>query len=282
MAGLPESMLVCKVSIPGTHDSGTAGVRFPMRHYARTQTMNLSEQWDAGIRFFDLRPKPADGTIKIYHGPADCHLTLEDALLILQGKLESNPTEFCIVMINMAGGGQEGTDMTMKKIAQVLPEDMIAPFVKGMSVSDLRGRIFFMSRNRPTHVSDTHGALVRSWAHNDLSFRSRLWTGEVDALLWVQDYYTSGNNDVDLYLETKWNNMKKLMTDFASDFQDTWCINHASGYTGTGIRTNIRRCSDYINSHLEEYLKDYHGPIGIIPMDFPSQELIDAIIDCNK
>lgn len=100
--------------------------------------------------------------------------------------------------------------------------------------------------------------------------------------MWVQDYYTSGNNDVDLYLETKWKNMKKLMTDFARDFQDTWCINHASGYTGKGIRTNIRRCSNYINSHLEEYLKDYHEAIGIIPMDFPSQELIDAIIDCNK
>lgn len=282
MANLPDSMLVRKVSIPGTHDSGTAGVRFPMRHYARTQTMDLSEQWDAGIRFFDLRPKPVDGTIKIFHGPADCHLTLEDALLTLKGKLESNPTEFCIVMINMAGGGQEGTDMTMEKIAQVLPEDMIAPFVKGMTVSDLRGRIFFMSRNHPTYVSDTHGALVRSWAHNNLSYWPRLWTGEVDALLWVQDYYTSGNNDVDLYLETKWKNMKKLMTDFARDFQDTWCINHASGYTGKGIRTNIRRCSDYINSHLEEYLKDYHEPIGIIPMDFPSQELIDAIIECNK
>ena len=92
MANLPDSMLVRKVSIPGTHDSGTAGVRFPMRHYARTQTMDLSEQWDAGIRFFDLRPKPADGTIKIYHGPADCHLTLEDALLTLKGRAPSPPS----------------------------------------------------------------------------------------------------------------------------------------------------------------------------------------------
>ena len=285
MSGLPDTARVCRLSIPGTHDSGTAGVRFPMRHYARTQTMDLSRQWDAGIRFFDLRPKPADGTIKIYHGPADCHLTLQDALLTLKGKLESNPTEFCIVMINMAGGGQEGTDAVMSEIASLVPEDMIAPLGNNMTVSDLRGRIFFMSRNFPTHVSDTHGALVRGWPQNGLSFRSLLWTGAVDEHLWVQDYYTSGNNDPDAYLSSKWDNMYRLLREFNNaddDYgYDVWCINHASGYTGTGIRTNIRRCSDYINSHLIGYLKEHHEPIGIIPMDFPTQELIDAIIFLN-
>ncbi len=44
MSRLPDTVKVCRVSIPGTHDSGTAGVRFPMRHYARTQTMDLSRQ----------------------------------------------------------------------------------------------------------------------------------------------------------------------------------------------------------------------------------------------
>ena len=269
------------MSIPGTHDSGTAGVRFPMRHYARTQTMDLSRQWDAGIRFFDLRPKPADGTIKIFHGPADCHLTFEDALLTLKGKLESNPTEFCIVMINMAGGGQEGTDSVMRKIASLIPEDMIAPLENNMTVSDLRGRIFFMSRNFPTYVSDTHGALVRGWPQNSLAFRPQLWTGVVGVRLWVQDYYTSGNNDSDAYLSSKWDNMYRLLREFNDADDGIWCINHASGYTGTGIRTNIRRCSDYINSRLMGYLTEHHEPIGIIPMDFPSQELIDAIIFLN-
>lgn len=282
MAGLPDNMPVCKVSIPGTHDSGTAGVRFPMRHYARTQILDLSGQWDAGIRFFDLRPRPEDGTIKIYHGPADCHLTLENALLTLKGKLESNPTEFCIVMINMAGGGQEGTDMVMQKIAQLIPEDMIAPLENNMTVSDLRGRIFFMSRNFPTHVSDTHGALVIGWPQNNLSLWPQLWTGKVASRLWVQDYYTSGENNADAYLSSKWENIQYLLSRFRSADDDVWCINHTSGYTGKGIRTNIRRCSDFMNSHLEEYLKNHDGPIGIIPMDFPQQKLIDAIIECNK
>lgn len=284
MSGLEDTFKVCRISIPGTHDSGTAGVRFPMKHYAQTQTMNLSEQWDAGIRFFDLRPKLEGGKLKIYHGPANCHLTFDDALLTLKGKLQSNPTELCIVMINMAGGGQEGFDMAMREIASTIPEEMIAPFRNDMVISDLRGRIFFISRSYPTRVTDTHGALTHGWPGNS-SFKSSLFSGigPVSAALWVQDYYTSGDNDADTYLEKKWYSIKKLMNDYVAYADgDTWCINHASGYTGTGVRTNIRKCSDFINSRLEEYLKEHKEPIGIIPMDFPSQELIDAIIECNK
>ena len=102
------------------------------------------------------------------------------------------------------------------------------------------------------------------------------------AALWAQDYFTSGNNDKDAYLSSKWENIQYLLSRFRSADDDVWCINHTSGYTGKGIRTNIRRCSDFINSHLEEYLKNHDGPIGIIPMDFPQQKLIDAIIECNK
>jgi hypothetical protein len=60
-----------------------------------------------------------------------------------------------------------------------------------------------------------------------------------------------------------------------------WCINHASGYTGSGISTNINRNARITNARLLEYLAGHKSPIGIIPMDFPAQELIDAIIFSN-
>ena len=283
MASLQDSVPVCRVSIPGTHDSGTAGVWFPMRHSARTQTMNLSDQWNAGIRFFDLRPKLDGDELKIYHGPANCHITLEEALLILKEKLELNPSEFCIVMTNSAGGGQAAVDKTMELINSVILARMLADFKADMTVADMRGRILFMHRNTPSRGVNAPGVLVRGWPGNGTSRRARMVSSKDEsAELWAQDYFTSGNNDKDAYLTGKWNNMYNLLSAFLDAGNGVWCINHASGYTGTGIRTNIKRCSDYINFHLEEYLKDHHGPIGIIPMDFPSQELIDAIIDCNK
>ena len=249
MSGIADQRRIYEINLPGTHDSGTAGVRFPMRHYACTQTMDLSEQWDAGIRFFDLRPKLVGDRLKIYHGPANCHLTLEEALLILKEKLELNPTEFCI----------------------------------DMSVADIRGRILFIHRNTPSRGVCAPGVVVRGWPGNGMSRKARMVSSDAkSAELWAQDYFTSGNNDKDAFLSSKWDNMYRVLRAFSDADDVVWCINHASGYTGTGVRTNIKRCSDSVNGQLLDYLKTHDGPIGIIPMDFPSQELIDAIIRMNR
>ena len=282
MASLSDAVQVCRVSIPGTHDSGTAGVRFPMKHYARTQMMDLSEQWDAGIRFFDLRPKLEGGILRIYHGPANCHLTFEEALLVLKQKLEENPTEFCIVMTNSAGGGQVAVDMTMELIRSTIPAGMLADFKADMTVADIRGQILFIHRNTPSAGVVYPGVITRGWPGNGTSRKVRMVSSDgKSAELWAQDYFTSGNNDKEAYLTGKWNNMYSLLSAFSESGNGIWCINHTSGYTGTGVKTNIKRCSDTINKQLLDYLKTHNGPLGIIPMDFPGQELIDAIIRIN-
>ena len=282
MQGLPDTMKACRVSIPGTHDSGTAGVRFPMKHYACTQIMDISEQWDAGVRFFDLRPKLEGGKLKIFHGPANCHISFDEALLILKHKLEENPTEFCIVMTNSAGGGQTAVDMTMEQINSVIPAGMLADFKADMTVADARGRILFIHRNAPSAGVDYAGVVTQGWPGNGLSRQARLVssTGE-NTILWAQDFFTSGNNDKDAYLGHKWDQIYRLVAPFHNADSGIWCINHLSGYTGTGISTNISRCSENINTRLLDYLETHKSPIGIIPMDFHSQELIDAIIFLN-
>ena len=282
MAGLSDDTPVCRLAIPGTHDSGTAGVRFPARRYARTQSMDIGEQWDAGIRFFDLRPRLTGGELRIYHGPANCHITLSQALLILKQKLELNPTEFCIVMTNNAGGGQASVDMTMEVIKNVIPAEMIAVFNANMTVADIRGRILFIHRGEPSDGIEVPGVVTHGWPGNGLSKRA-LMVSEDDgnAPLWVQDFFTSGGNDGDGYLSRKWEMTSQLLRDFTGADGTVWCINHTSGYTGTGIRTNINRNADSTNSRLLDYLQTGTAISGIVPMDFPSRQLIDAIIDCN-
>ena len=280
MAALPDTMKVCSVSVPGTHDSGTAGVRFPMKHYARTQTMDLTEQWDAGIRFFDLRPKLEDGRLKIYHGPANCHITFQDALLILKLKLEENPTEFCVVMTNSAGGGQAAVDMIMDVINSVIPSRMLASFSPDMTVADARGRVLFIHRNTPSKGKDYPGTVVTGWPGNGSSRQSGMVSSAgKSAVIWAQDFFTDGGKGG--YLESKWDKVTGLIREFASAPEGVLCINHLSGYTGSGISTNIKRNAKITNNRLLEYLGNHKKPIGIIPMDFPQQELIDAIIFLN-
>ena len=280
MASLPDSAYICRLSIPGTHDSGTAGVRFPMKHYARTQTMDLAEQWDAGIRFFDLRPKLEDGKLKIYHGPSNCHITFVEALLVLKQKIEKNPTEFCVVMTNSAGGGHESVDMTMDVINSVIPSRMLASFSPDMTVADVRGRVLFIHRNTPSKGKDYPGTAVMGWPGNGSSRQSMMVSSEEkSAVLWAQDYFTDGGKGD--YLNSKWDKVTALIREFASAPERVWCINHLSGYTGSGVSTNIKRNARTNNTRLLEYLGNHKKPIGIIPMDFPQQELIDAIIFLN-
>ena len=280
MAVLPDTMPVCKVSIPGTHDSGTAGVRFPMRHYACTQTMDLSEQWDAGIRFFDLRPRLEDGILRIYHGPADCHLGFGEALQIIKGKLEQHPTEFCVVMTNRAGGGPEGVDMTMDDINTLFPDSMLASFKADMTVADMRGRVLFINRDHPTGGREYPGTVVYGWPGNSSSHRARIVSSkESSAVLWAQDYFTDDGKGN--YTDSKWDKVAALVREFASAPDGVWCINHLSGYTGSGVSTNIKRNAKTTNARMLEYLSGHKKPIGIIPMDFPGQELIDVIIFLN-
>lgn len=282
MSRLPDTVKVCRVSIPGTHDSGTAGVGILTRHYARTQKLSIAEQWDAGIRFFDLRPKLVGDKLKIYHGPANCHITLNEALSILKQKLEQNPTEFCIVMTNNAGGGQASVDMTMQIIQDVFPPQMLADFKADMRVADTRGRILFLHRNIPSPGLQTPGAVIQGWPGNSLSRHSRLESASGNsALFWVQDCYTSGANDGPLFIKRKWDILESQIRNYSQSDGAVWNINHASGYTGRGARTNIGRMSERINKWLLEYLQENTVDVGIIPMDFPPQELIDAIIFLN-
>lgn len=280
MTGLPDTVKVCRVSIPGTHDSGTAGVRFPMKHYARTQTLSISEQWDAGIRFFDVRPKLENGDLKIYHGPANCHITFAEVLLSLKQKLAENPTEFCIVMTNSAGGGQTAVDMTMEMIRSMIPAGMLAVFKADMTVDDIRGKILFIHRNTPSTEVEIPGALVRGWLGNGSSRWGLIVSASgKSSVLWAQDYFTGGGKGN--YLDSKWDKVTDMINEFATAPEGVWCINHMSGYTGSSVSTNISRNAKITNARLLEYLADHKSPIGIIPMDFPSQELIDAIIRCN-
>ena len=280
MAGLSDAMAVCRVSVPGTHDSGTAGVRFPMRHYARTQTLSISEQWDAGIRFFDLRPKLEDGKLMIYHGPADCHLGFEEALLTIRAKLEQHPTEFCIVMTNSAGGGQTAVDMTMDIINSLFPSGMLASFTARMTVADMRGHVLFIHRNSPSSGVDYPGTVAAGWPGNGSSHQARMVSSTGNSAgLWSQDFFTDGGRGN--YLDSKWDMVTGMIRAFASAPEGVWCINHLSGYTGSGISTNINRNARVTNARLLEYLGNHKKPVGIVPMDFPQQELIDAIIFLN-
>ena len=52
MAALSDTATIDQLNIPGTHDSGTSNLN---ANYHNTNSLNISEQLQMGIRYFDIR-----------------------------------------------------------------------------------------------------------------------------------------------------------------------------------------------------------------------------------
>ena len=83
MKDVPDTKKVRDMLIPGTHDAGTCGMGEDWNiTLGMTQRKSLCEQWDCGIRYFDLRTRyrDSDGGDMIFHSMLDCKMSLGKAL----------------------------------------------------------------------------------------------------------------------------------------------------------------------------------------------------------
>ena len=137
MHRLPDDAYVSTLSIPGSHDSGT-GNGFPGvttsiygpfgDKYARTQDRSFEEQWNLGIRAFDLRPAVADGYINVNHGIMPTKLRFDNAIYFLRDKLIENPSEFVVIHLLHASAGDDNSSAYGERLLELLGRDDLKDF----------------------------------------------------------------------------------------------------------------------------------------------------------
>lgn len=325
MKRLPDDAYVSTLSIPGSHDSGT-GNGFPGittsiygpfgDKYARTQERNFEEQWNMGIRAFDLRPAVQSSYINVNHGIMPTNLRFDDALYFLRDKLRENPSEFAIIHLLHASDGDDNASDYGERLLELLNrddlKDFFIDFKSTLTVREMRGKILLLSRNE--YASSPVGGFF----HN--------WTGQIDwaaqtngqitgksgtaAKLYMQDFSeTHKDGDLDRKIEA----LKKML-DFStkhttqSESDIVWVYNFASAYskvsrlyipfiidqeisTSDGYRDNAA----HTNAAIIDFLADPSntaGPTGIILLDYVGvnssngyntrgQEVVDALIANN-
>ena len=290
MSTLPDNVYITQLSLPGTHDAATSSITtWPISSYSKTQTYTVSDQWDKGVRVFDLRPKTEGADAPIYHGSAKTGKTLRGELGNIKNKLVDNPREFAIVIMrNESNGGQEGDAATGKwhnTIAPILAEydDFIIAWNPNLTLADVRGKILILTRDEVVGTKATKILGIDNWGDN-VKRATTLLNDDGAFHLILQDYY----NDVNL--DEKKNAIKDLLDEAMTiHCPNRLYINYASGYTGSGVSTNIGECAKATNKYICEYLDSHSGgPTGIIMMDFAGdnsysgQTLIDKIIANNN
>lgn len=286
---LRDDVFVHQLSIPGTHDSGT-GEGFMSAFFdsfARTQDVSMQEQWDSGIRAFDLRPtavQTAAGEryLKIYHGIVETKVRFDEALRLLCKQVTDNPGEFAIVVMRHETDGEKsGLGTLWEELvdsclnAEEFSGKLVA-FRNSLKVGDMRGKVLVLSRDKYLNNKRLVGGYITNWSHSsDIADQKKAIINCKGIIktspLYVQDFYDCTGDR----LPTKLESMKTMFQEAGKALSRTtgtrvWAINHASGYTKSASVSGNRENAASTHQVALDFLSSCEPgtPTGIVMMDF--------------
>ena len=300
---------VCKLSIPGTHDTMTGmGFYQPLLKYVFNQTAisqvsTLEEQMNSGLRFFDIRPVVSTDTVakkkilRLTHGISELDVTFEWTIDQLQSYLKAHPSEFFICKLQFDNGFED-----QKDLYSLLSDVLHLSKYKGLffenwrpdiTVGEMRGKSLWLSRYDLRLLNEIyHYPIVYcDWPDEDPDIEEDLNPEAqrncamynmddpmVMARLYKQDYYKTTT-------EKRMKNKQKTVIDMmhsareanASD-ENIWIVNHCSAYTEVSPRGYITNAAN-LHPLVVEDLQKYEGTVGITPMDMACHDYVHCIIN---
>ena len=309
---------VCKLSIPGTHDTGTGmGFYQPVLNYvfnvtAISQVSTLEEQMACGVRFFDIRPvvsidtlatDPAEKKIlRLAHGISEINVTFEQCLDQMQSYLTAHPSEFFIVKLQ-ADNGLENQSDWVALLGKVLLEKpkyaglFINNWKADITVGDMRGKILLLSRYNLRDLlykGQPYPAVYCNWTDEDADINENLDptaqrscgifkidnTNDAapDATLYVQDYFKTNS-------QKRLDNKKQTVIDMMNSAREAiandanvWIVNHCSAYTEVSPRGYLTNAA-ILHPLVIANLLNNEGTVGIMPMDMACHDYVHCIIN---
>ena len=313
MSHLPSSSFMSAITIPGTHDSAAFTYSWP---FIATQTLDITAQLNAGIRYFDLRCGLRSNILEMVHGQAILNLRLEQVLAYMYTWLAAHPSEALIAQIKRDRKDESSTLHFAQAVVQVLaatPDRWrtanTTPFL-----GELRGRIQLFRRfdSSPYHPLGAYGLDVSLWQDNP----ERPFTIHTpqNVHLTIQDHYSFPDAlGLPTLIARKGGDVSELL-DLAATTHDRsdpysasqWFINFTSAFefnlyyqiTPREIAAGAYwafRWEDGMNVRLRAYL-DAHTDdrraggqstkrrFGIVAMDFPeagAKDLVMSVVMTN-
>ena len=304
---------VCKLSIPGTHDTMTGmGFYQPVLKYvfnttAISQVSTLEEQMACGLRFFDIRPvvsidtlatDPAEKQIlRLSHGISEIDVTFEETIDLLQRYLKNHPSEFFIAKLQADTGmeNQSNWAVLLNKVLSKQKYDglFVEDWRPDITVGEMRGKILWLSRYdlRPLNDLFHYPIVYCDWPDEDPDINEDLNPeaqrscamynmndATVKATLYKQDYYKTTT-------EKRMKNKQLTVIDMMHSAREAtakddniWIVNHCSAYTEVSPRGYITNAAN-LHPLVIADLQSYEGTVGIMPMDMACHDYVHCIIN---
>jgi len=262
---IPDHAKITELSIPGTHDTASLhGGGAPWHVIA--QSLTVSKQLDAGIRYLDVRPRHFNNQLPIHHGEVYQHESFTGVCRYVNNFLAHHPTETIFMRIKpehtASGNSRSFNDLIKDTMWNELGR--FGRVVGGtnhkannLNMGQVRGKVVVLQNFGGTAVPGAIGWLDSSVARQDNY-----------EITWLHQVNEKKGQFTNLLNQAQ-NDPNKLY------------INHLSG-TGAGFG-GIKQVAKPMNEHGRHQIRSRarsHG-LGIFPMDFPGKSLISDIIKKN-
>ena len=280
MQPIPDETPLSRISIPGTHDSGTFRLQDPVKQvWGMTQEHDFRYQMDHGVRIFDMRGRlTEDDTIVLHHGSIYLYVTLHQFINEAKTFLKENPSETIIMSLKKEYEDMEGAkDTFINTFEKNYFDDPIFLKTEGnIKLGDARGKIVLLRRY--VGSNETGGYPNFYWPDN------KQFTSDItnDLKVTVQDKYNVGYDE-------KLESIKSTIDQANEGNQDPnhIYINFTSLSSGGTAWNSPYYYASYLNPEVAKYIKQKSPQrVGWIIQDYIgdkwSPALYQEIIKSNK
>lgn len=239
------------ISIPATHDAGTALGRLGG---TRCQVFDIPAQLALGVRGFDIRLCVVKNDLRIFHSIEDQKLRFKDVMSAMTRFLKDHPSECIVMRVREENKAIRSTEAFEEAFGKHVQGDI---FYKATSrteiptLGQLRGKIL---------IWDNYGKLPDAVAYPN-------------AVMSVQDDYDQSDMD------KKYHEIEAKFEDaLAEKSGATWHVNYTSSCNDV---VNQLQNAVAVNPKVDAYLTGKKGHLGLVLFNFPSVDMIHKVIDSN-
>lgn len=266
MSGLPDNAPLNSLSIPGTHESGTARTTIFTQTVASCQDSDIPKQLENGIRYLDIR---LNGDLLVNHAGVSCYkstiyrLYFSHVLEYVTKFLKNHPKETVIIQIKEEGKSKKYFSDSVNNILKS-QKNVYHPgkSINKLTLRDLRGKILILTRSGDIDLA----YMCTGWADDCPCSGFRISRGS--AIL--QDTYNDKTSDAKMnhiedFYNTVWNNP---IYNYMLRVCFTSCIGPLCP----------KLVAKTVNSKFQKFLNENpNKSTGIVLMDNPDKFLIRDI-----
>ncbi len=275
MKNVEGSTRISEINIPGTHNSCTAFVFFPV--LSRCQSLTVSRQLQGGIRFLDIRVRLGKGKLRLVHSVAPCFrkgilprfLYLENVVEDCRKFLRENPSETIIFCLRREAGEDEKSTLNFL-LERFFSDSLFYTKNKIPTLDEVRGKIVILNRCKISgsldFIDKNTGIDVSGWSSEITEIPLKNAEKSTDFLL-VQDEFQMPRNE-------KWKVVKSLLD---NPPENCILINYLSAAV---LPSTPKKYADFMVKSFENYpLKK--RKYGWIIFDYPTEIAIKNIVNSN-